>query len=88
MPVMGSKASKKHSDSARSANYGVCASRNMKYFDYKLVAISTLDEVPVVCDFVPANIDERDAAEIVLFYLRGPTFSAIKALLVPTGKAN
>jgi hypothetical protein len=46
VPVMGYKRSKKHSDFAGSANYGVCASRNMKYFGYKLVTISTFPSVP------------------------------------------
>jgi len=71
VPVMGYKRSKKHSDFAGSANYGVCASRNMKYFGYKLVTISTFDGLPVAYDLVPANTDERDAAETVLAYLRG-----------------
>jgi hypothetical protein len=71
VPVMGYKRSKKHSEFAGSASYGVCVSRNMKYFGYKLVVISTLDGLPVVYELVPANTDERDAAETVLAYLRG-----------------
>jgi hypothetical protein len=34
---MGCKRSKKNSDFARSADDGICVSRNMKYFGYKLV---------------------------------------------------
>jgi len=71
VPVMGYKRSKKHSKFAGSANYGVCVSRHMKYFGYKLVTLSTFDGLPVAYELVPANTDERDAAETVLTYLRG-----------------
>ena len=37
---------------------------------YKLVLLSTLDGIPVVYDLVPANLDERDAAEVVLQRVR------------------
>ena len=43
VPVMGYKRSKRNSDFAGSASYGQCASRNLKYFGYKLVTISTLN---------------------------------------------
>jgi hypothetical protein len=66
VPVVGYKRSKRHSYFAGSADYGYCASRNMKYFGYKLVMISTLDGVPVVYELVPANTDERKAADTVL----------------------
>jgi len=66
VPVVGYKRSKRHSDFAGSAAYGVCASRNMKYFGYKLVMLSTLDGLPVAYELVPANSDERAAAEEVL----------------------
>lgn len=66
VPVVGYKRSKRHSDFAGSADYGVCASRNMKYFGYKLVMLSTLDGIPVAYELVPANSDERAAAEEVL----------------------
>jgi hypothetical protein len=64
--VVGYKRSKKHSDFAGSAAYGVCVSRNMKYFGYKLVMLVTLDGIPIGFELVPANADERDAAEEVL----------------------
>jgi len=70
VPVLGYKRSKKHSDFAGSADYGVCPSRNMKYFGYKLVVISSFDGLPVAYELVPANTDERDAAETVLAYVR------------------
>jgi len=71
VPAMGYKRSKKHSDFAGSAGYGVCVSRNMKYFGYKLVTLTTFNGLPVVYDLVPANSDERLAAETVVAYLRG-----------------
>jgi hypothetical protein len=66
VPVMGYKRSKNHSDFAGRAAYGVCASRKMKYFGFKLVALTTLDGIPVAFELVPANVDEREAAEEVL----------------------
>lgn len=66
VPVVGYKRSKKHSDFSGSAEYGVCVSRNLKYFGYKLVMLTTLDGVPVAYELVPANTDERLAAETVL----------------------
>lgn len=69
VPVVGYKRSKKHSNFAGSANYGYCASRKLKYFGYKLVTISTLSGLPIISELVPANLDERQAAEAVLFYL-------------------
>ena len=66
IPVLSYKRNKKHSDFAGKAGYGVCASRNMKYFGFKLVALTTLDGIPVVYELGPANTDERAAAEEVL----------------------
>jgi hypothetical protein len=66
IPVMGYKRSKTHSEFAGSAAYGQCAARNLNYFGYKLVMLTTLDGLPVVYDLVPANTDEREAAEVVL----------------------
>ncbi len=66
VPVMGYKRSKKHSDFAGSADYGYCSSRNLRYFGYKLVMITTLSGLPVAYELVPASTDERLAAETVL----------------------
>lgn len=66
VPVLSYKRSKQHSDFAGVAAYGVCASRNLKYFGFKLVILTTLDGMPVVYELVPANTDERVAAEEVL----------------------
>jgi hypothetical protein len=69
VPVVGYKRSKRNSDFAGSASYGKCASRNLHYFGYKLVTITTLSGIPVVYDLVPANLDERLAAEAIIDYL-------------------
>ncbi len=66
IPVLSYKRNKKRSDFRGQAAYGVCASRNLKYFGFKLVALTTLDGIPVVYELVPANTDERIAAEEVL----------------------
>jgi hypothetical protein len=70
IPVMGYKRTKSHSQFAGQAAYGHCAARNLDYFGYKLVLLSTLDGIPVVYDLVPANLDERTAAEVVLQRVR------------------
>ncbi len=69
VPVVGYKRSKRRSDFAGSAAYGYCASRKLHYFGYKLVTLSTLDGVPVAYELVPANTDERVAAETVLAHV-------------------
>lgn len=56
------------SDFLGSANYGYCASRNLNYFGYKLVTI-TLFGMPIFYDLVPANTDERWAAEAVIDHM-------------------
>src|SRR5713226_9434160 len=66
IPVLGYKRSKAHSDFAGRAGYGHCAARNLNYFGFKLVMLTTLDGLPLVYDLVAANTDERDAAEVVL----------------------
>jgi hypothetical protein len=68
VPVLGYKRNKSHSDFAGSADFGRCVSRNLKYFGYKLVTVSTLYGIPMVYDLVPANTDERKAAEAILDY--------------------
>ena len=64
--VVGYRRSKNHSDFRRSADYGYCAARQMKYFGYKLVMLTTLDGTPYSFELVPANTDERDAADEIL----------------------
>jgi hypothetical protein len=66
VPVLGYKRGKSHSAFAGRAGYGHCAARKLNYFGYKLVMLTTLEGLPVVYDLVPANTDEREAAEVVL----------------------
>ncbi len=72
IPVLGYKRSKAHSEFAGSAAYGHCAARNLDYFGYKLIMLTTLDGLPVVYDLVSANTDEREAAEVVLQRVKKP----------------
>lgn len=81
VPVMGYKRSKKHSDFLGSAGYGRCVSRNLKYFGYKLVTVCTLQGIPIVYDLVPANTDERLAAENVIDYFSFCDFFGDKGFL-------
>ena len=81
IPVVGYKRSKKKSDFAGSASYGYCSSRKMKYFGYKLVAVCTLEGIPIVYELVPANTDERLAAESILYALRGCNIYADKGFI-------
>ncbi len=41
---------------------------NLQYFGYKLVTVTTFNGIPIVYDLVPANTDERAAAEVVIDY--------------------
>ena len=66
LPVIGSTRDKGRSDFAATADYGVCTSRNLKYFGYKLVLLCTPAGVPAAYDLVPASTDERVAGEQVL----------------------
>jgi hypothetical protein len=81
VPVMGYKRNKKHSDFAGSADYGRCVSRNLKYFGYKLVMVCTLHGLPIVYELVPANSDERLAAETVIDYFSFCDFFGDKGFL-------
>jgi hypothetical protein len=65
VPVVGYKRSKKHS-AFYNAEYGYCASKKLHYWGYKLVLLVTADGIPVAFELVPANTDERDAAEEIL----------------------
>jgi hypothetical protein len=81
IPVVGYKRSKSRSDFLGSANYGHCVSRNLKYFGYKLITITTLDGISVLYDLVPANIDERLAAEAVIDQISGCDLLADKGFI-------
>jgi len=81
IPVVGYNRSKHRSDFLGNADYGYCASRSMKYFGYKLIMISTLKGMPIVYDLVPANFDERLAAEAMLDYLSACDIFADKGFI-------
>jgi len=81
IPVVGYKRSKSRSAFQGSADFGYCASRKLNYFGYKLVMITTLDGIPVVYDMVPANTDERQAAEAVLDRITNATVLGDKGFL-------
>jgi len=66
VPVLSYKRDKKHSQFAGRANYGHCAARKLNYFGFKLVMLCCMRGVPLVYNLVPANTDERLAAESVL----------------------
>lgn len=81
IPVVGYKRSKSRSDFAGSAAYGYCASRKMYYFGYKLVMVTTLEGLPVLYELVPANVEERQAAETVLDHLANAQIFGDKGFL-------
>ena len=85
VPVMGAVRSKTHSDFVGRARYGLCASRQLTYFGYKLVLLTTVDGVPVAFDLVPTYTDEREAAIVVLQDVQGYACGRIKAFWEPTG---
>jgi len=64
--AVGYRRDKSHSDFLGSADYGYCAARRMKYFGYKLVMLTTVGGIPCTFELVPANTDERDAADEIL----------------------
>lgn len=66
VPVVGYKRPKEKSDFLGSAEYGYCKSKSLHYWGYKCVMLVTADGIPVAFELVPANTDERDAAEKVL----------------------
>ena len=88
VPVICYHRSKKHSDFQGSAAYGYCASKEMYYFGYKLDAICTLEGLPLLYDLVPANVDERQAAETLLEKLAGFSLFADKGFLGEDWQAN
>ncbi len=88
IPAVGYKRSKSHSAFAGSAGYGHCAARNFNYYGYKLVMLTTLDGLPVVYDLVAANIDERQAAEVVLQHVRDCDIFGDKGFVGDDWQAN
>lgn len=88
IPVIGYRRSKQRSDFLGSATYGYCASKKMHYFGYKLVTISSLSGIPLIYDLVPANTDERQAAETLLDQLAGFHLFADKGFLGQAWQAD
>ena len=66
VPVVGYRRDKSQSHFQSSADYGYCAARRMKYFGFKLVMLTTLEGTPFSFELVPANTDERQAADEIL----------------------
>jgi hypothetical protein len=64
--AIGYRRNKSRSDFRGSANYGHCSARRLKYFGYKLVMLTTWDGTPAGFELVPANTNERAAADEVL----------------------
>lgn len=81
VPVVSYKRDKRHSDFQGSAAYGVCQSRKLHYFGYKLITVSTLEGLPLAFELVPANTDDREAAESVLVHVYGCDIFADKGFL-------
>jgi hypothetical protein len=81
VPVVGYRRSKKHSDFLGNADYGYCASKKMSYFGYKLVALTTLNGIPLFYDLVPASTDERLAAESIVDHVASCDIYADKGFI-------
>ena len=81
IPVVGVKRSHRHSDFAATAAYGHCASRQMTYYGYKLVALTTLAGLPICYDLVPAQASEYEAAEALLEQVAGSDLLGDKGFL-------
>lgn len=81
VPVVGYKRDKSHSHFRGTADFGVCVSRKMKYFGYKLIMLSTLDGIPVAYELVAANTDDRDAANEVLWVIHNSDVFCDKGFL-------
>jgi Transposase DDE domain len=87
LPVMTVTRSKRHSAFRGSAAKGYCAARDLKYFGYKLVLLTTLDGIPVCYDLVAANVDDRDAGEQILQEVRDCDIYGDKGFLSVTWQA-
>jgi len=66
VPVVGYRRTKNHTQFRGSADYGYCPARRLKYYGYKLVMLTTLNGTPYSFELVPANTDERVAADEIL----------------------
>lgn len=81
VPVLSYKRNTDNSDFLGSADYGYCASKAMKYYGYKLVLLSTLEGIPLFYELVPANTDERVAADELMEHVQGCELIADKGFI-------
>jgi hypothetical protein len=86
VPILGYKRSKIHSDFADRVAYGQGAAGKLQSFGFKLVLLSSCEGLPLVYNLVPANTDERLAAESVLYEVNDVIFSLTEASSVPIGR--
>lgn len=75
--AVGYRRDKSHSAFRGSAEYGYCSARRLKYWGFKLVLLTTLAGLPYAFELVPAQTDERMAADEILDAL--PPDSAVYA---------
>ena len=64
--AVGMTRDKVHSDFAGIASYGYCASKRLFYYGFKLVMLCNLEGLPLHIELIPANTDERTAADEIL----------------------
>ena len=88
LPVVGYQRDKGRSDFAATADYGVCASRNLKYFGYKLVLLCIPAGVPAAYELVPASTEERVAGEQVLDWVWQARILGNKGFIGADGQAG
>ena len=85
LSVVGCQRDQGRSDFAATADYRVRASRNLKYWGYKLVLLCTPAGVPAAYELMPASTDARIAGEQSRTGCGGPASSARRASSGPTG---
>lgn len=68
--AVGYRRDKSRSGFLATAEYGYCAARKLKYFGYKLVLLIDFSGIPICFELVPANTDERAAADEILPQLK------------------
>ena len=79
--VVGYKRSKKGSAFLGVANYGYCASKEEKYFGFKLVRLVTPEGLPINFALVPANMADCDTPWEVLDTIHNLTVLADKGMI-------
>jgi hypothetical protein len=79
--VVGYKRSKKRSPFLGVANYGYCASKEEKYFGFKLILLVTPEGLPINFALVPANLADCDTPWEVLDTIQNLTVLADKGMI-------